>query len=77
VLEPVDHAIGHARVGRSSLPDDEMFVTDGRGKARMLLTYETTSGALSGPVFALPGKGTLEMNSLCVGLAVDGRGHFL
>jgi hypothetical protein len=34
-------------------------------------------GASSGPAFALPGKGTLEMNSLCVGFAVDGRGHFL
>lgn len=66
-----------AALSGDRFPNAEMFVTDGSGKSRMLLTYETTSGALSGPAFALPGNGRLEMNSLCVGFAVDGRGHFL
>lgn len=66
-----------AALSGDRFPNAEMFVTDGRGQARMLLTYETTSGPLSGPAFSLPGRGTLEMNSLCVGFPVDGRGYFL
>lgn len=65
-----------AALSGDRFPNAEMFVTDGRGEARMLLTYETTSGPLAGPTFSLPGNGKLEMNSLCVGFPVDAGGLF-
>lgn len=46
-------------------------------KANVLMTYETTSGPLSGPGLALPGNGKLQMNSICIGFAVDGKGLFI
>jgi hypothetical protein len=58
-------------------PNAEMFVADDRGQARMLMTYETTSGPLGGPAFALPGNGRLPMNSICIGFPIDAGGRFV
>lgn len=66
-----------AQLTGDRFPNAEMFVTDERGQARMLMTYETTSGPFSGPAFALPGNGRLPMNSICIGFPVDGRGRFI
>jgi hypothetical protein len=65
-----------AQLRGDRFPNAEMFVADSTDERRMLLTYETTSGALSGPAFALPGNGRLEMTSLCVGFPVNARGLF-
>lgn len=66
-----------AQLKGDRFPNAEIFVTDGLHQSRMLLTYETTSGPLTGPAFALPGHGKLEMTSVCVGFPVNARGHFL
>lgn len=66
-----------AHLTGDAFPNAEMFVTDGSGKAKMLMTYETTSGPLTGPGFALPFDKKRQMNSICVGFAVNAKGLFI
>jgi hypothetical protein len=66
-----------AQLTGDRFPNAEMFVTDDRGQARMLMTYETTSGPLGGPAFWLPGNGKVQMNSICTYFPVDAGGRFI
>lgn len=58
-------------------PNAEMFYTDGFGRSRMLLTFETAGGRHTGPAVYLPGDGWKPMNSLCITHAIDAQGRFL
>ena len=58
-------------------PNAEVFITDGAGRSQMVVTYETSGGAVTGPTFRLPGDRRLSMNGLCSAFPIDTRGHFL
>jgi hypothetical protein len=65
-----------AQLHGDSFPNAEMFVADQRGSARMLLTYETSSGPTLGPYVNLPGDRSRHMNSICLSWPVDSAGYF-
>lgn len=59
-----------------AFPNAELFVADSAGNRRMILTYETSGGRLSGPALLLPMDRKRPMNAICISFPIDSQGAF-
>lgn len=55
------------------MPEDRVEPIEGHTAAELQDALHSTRDQLPGPAWALPGNGTAEMNSLCIGFPIDSR----